>query len=523
MANRSSVVDVEQILGRILRMPYAKAGDKEHLNISYAITSSADFYATLDKVVAGLVNAGFSKRDHRVAGLVSEENPFQTAMVGEQIGFDVTEQKSPESEEGANDVDDIDTHDIKSRLESMGLGKTSAEDETLGQESMSGSMEDLETQNNQSSSNNQEASRIDDMMSQASNENRMYWEAVNSTDESGNDNIPSEIVARLKAYYIRPEFREDAKQMVIPQFMRDDGITYFNESGHEFLDRIELREGFTLKDKDTMIDFGSVRAELASVDIEDKENAVPKAFRLQGSMNENMKKWFESRPSESKRRICKDIIVSRISKINAVADGEVEEYVERIMSNMTDDVLSDLEQAPELYAKKIKEKVEQLLAEHESRTFNLWLNQDRIVCEPHFRFQDKITPAKSISSIPKSLYEEEDGELNDYERDVIWELSSLDNIKWWHRNISKKGFAINGAVTAYPDIIARTETGKTLLVETKGDHLDNDESAAKAKSGAEWANAAGRMYKYFMVFQSKSPGYPGAYSHDEFMEIVKDL
>ena len=153
----------------------------------------------------------------------------------------------------------------------------------------------------------------------------------------------------------------------------------------------------------------------------------------------------------------------------------------------------------------------------------MWLNQDRIVCEPYFHLRDKITPAKSISSIPKSLYEEEDGELNDYERDVIWELSSLDNIKWWHRNMSKRGFAINGAVTAYPDIIARTETGKTLLIETKGDHLDNAESEAKARSGAEWANAAGRMYKYFMVFQSKNPGYPGAYSHDGFLKIVKDL
>ena len=113
--------------------------------------------------------------------------------------------------------------------------------------------------------------------------------------------------------------------------------------------------------------------------------------------------------------------------------------------------------------------------------------------------------------------------MNDYERDVIWELSSLENVRWWHRNISRREFSINGAVTAYPDLIVRTESGKTLLIETKGDHLDNAESEAKARTGAEWANAAGRLYKYYMVFQSKKPDYPGAYSHDEFMEIVKDL
>ena len=96
-------------------------------------------------------------------------------------------------------------------------------------------------------------------------------------------------------------------------------------------------------------------------------------------------------------------------------------------------------------------------------------------------------------------------------------------MKWWHRNISKREFCINGAVTAYPDLIVRTESGKTLLIETKGDHLDNPESAAKAKAGSEWASAAGRLYKYYMVFQTKDPGYDGAYSYDRFMDIVKGL
>ena len=34
---------------------------------------------------------------------------------------------------------------------------------------------------------------------------------------------------------------------------------------------------------------------------------------------------------------------------------------------------------------------------------------------------------------------------------------------------------------------------------------------------------AGNQYRYFMVFQSKAPDYPGAYSYDRFMEILKGL
>ena len=185
--------------------------------------------------------------------------------------------------------------------------------------------------------------------------------------------------------------------------------------------------------------------------------------------------------------------------------------------------MTELEQMPDLYAAKIKEKVDALLAEHELEVFHKWLEQDYIQCQPMYELTESIMPAKTISSIPKSLYEEEDGNLNDYERKVIWELSGLDNVKWWHRNIARKEFAINGVVTVYPDLMVMLENGKMLLIETKGDHLDNDESKEKAKTGAEWAALAGRMYKYYMVFETKNPGYCGAFSHDKFMEIVKGL
>ena len=57
----------------------------------------------------------------------------------------------------------------------------------------------------------------------------------------------------------------------------------------------------------------------------------------------------------------------------------------------------------------------------------------------------------------------------------------------------------------------------------KGDQLENSESREKAEIGAKWAEMAGRMYKYYMVFETKNPGYNGAYSYEEFMRIVKEL
>ena len=56
--------------------------------------------------------------------------------------------------------------------------------------------------------------------------------------------------------------------------------------------------------------------------------------------------------------------------------------------------------------------------------------------------------------------------------------------------------------------------------------MENSESRMKAETGSKWAAKAsmlGRIYKYYMVFQTKEPGYEGAYSYDRFMEIVKEL
>lgn len=71
-----------------------------------------------------------------------------------------------------------------------------------------------------------------------------------------------------------------------------------------------------------------------------------------------------------------------------------------------------------------------------------------------------------------------------------------------------------------------TTSGIILLVETKGDQLKNDESRMKAETGAKWAAKAsmtGRVYKYYMVFQTKDPDYERACSYERFMEIVRGL
>lgn len=70
----------------------------------------------------------------------------------------------------------------------------------------------------------------------------------------------------------------------------------------------------------------------------------------------------------------------------------------------------------------------------------------------------------------------------------------------------------------YPDFIIQTKSGKTLVVETKGDQLDAEQ---KIKLGATWAQKVGNAFRYFMVYERRV--VDGAYKLDDFLNILQEI
>lgn len=498
VANRTSSIDVEQILGRILRLPNTRKNEREVLNLSYVITSSNAFYATLDKVVAGLNAAGFTSKDYRIDDYVEQDTEFSV----EQAGNIQTELKLD------NDVTD-DTNNVSDEIDSLNIDFVREQISPF-----------VNNDNMESQSQSEVNDVVTDMLDHAKTQNELYWQDFEETEEYLP--VPPEVGNKMKHYKVNQLYASEAGQIEIPQFMIETGRSLFSEHEHQVLTKENLYAGFSLLDKDTVIDFDSIDSEIARIDIDDSD-AMPKAWKLQGFDSQNVKQWFDEQPSDRKMRLCKDMIIKKLSKNNAINDRDLEVYVDRIIQNLTEDQLTDMEQTPGIYVLKINKKVNSLLNEYAKKMFFEWVEQDKISCQSSYKLPKEISPTETIASIPKSLYNEEEKFDTEYERKVVMELSSLNNIKWWHRNMARKGFAINGAVNAYPDLMVRTESGKLLLIETKGDQLENSESREKAETGAKWAEMAGRMYKYYMVFETKNPGYNGAYSYEEFMRIVKEL
>ncbi|ODS42804.1 MAG: hypothetical protein MSIBF_05870 [Candidatus Altiarchaeales archaeon IMC4] len=63
VANIGSKIAVEQIIGRIMRMPYAKRKEKEDLNRSYIFASARNFNEAANQIISGLESNGYSKHD----------------------------------------------------------------------------------------------------------------------------------------------------------------------------------------------------------------------------------------------------------------------------------------------------------------------------------------------------------------------------------------------------------------------------------------------------------------------------
>ena len=427
VANRTSSIDVEQILGRILRLPNTRKNEREVLNLSYVITSSNAFYATLDKVVAGLNAAGFTSKDYRIDDYVEQDTEFSV----EQAGNIQTELKLD------NDVTD-DTNNVSDEIDSLNIDFVREQISPF-----------VNNDNMESQSQSEVNDVVTDMLDHAKTQNELYWQDFEETEEYLP--VPPEVGNKMKHYKVNQLYASEAGQIEIPQFMIETGRSLFSEHEHQVLTKENLYAGFSLLDKDTVIDFDSIDSEIARIDIDDSD-AMPKAWKLQGFDSQNVKQWFDEQPSDRKMRLCKDMIIKKLSKNNAINDRDLEVYVDRIIQNLTEDQLTDMEQTPGIYVLKINKKVNSLLNEYAKKMFFEWVEQDKISCQSSYKLPKEISPTETIASIPKSLYNEEEKFDTEYERKVVMELSSLNNIKWWHRNMARKGFAINGAVNAYPDL-----------------------------------------------------------------------
>lgn len=486
LANKTSKVDVEQILGRILRQPYARQHRFPLLNTSYVFTCSQNFHATLDEIVKGLHMAGFSKKDFRVA-----EAPAPVSAVPPNE----PEQTAPEitiSDDGADDA--VDTDDFDNIRP-----------------------DEVRTALEQGADN----PHIEAMVRDAEQQAEAYNHEMEDTANSGF--VGGELGDMLNQIAIQPQFAEEAAALRVPQFCVK-GITNLYGGEYELLEKENLSDGFSLSGQDAQISFELAAGEMYRVDLKEHGEAIPQYKRVSKEDSEYLRELLARLPPEKKIQRCVTQLCREINKNDRYAAREIQEYVRRVVENMTEDELAAMETAIPVYGRKIQEKIDGLENIYRREQFKKRLDSGKVVCRAFYAFPQVITPARTIDSIPYSLYEAEKADMNTEERNLIDIIAGQGNIKWWHRIIvGPAGFRLNGNINYYPDFMVMTKAGKLVLVEFKGDDRDNSNSKMKLELGRQWQYQAGPDYRYFMVFLNKKFGIDGAYTLDQFVEIMREL
>ena len=492
LANKTSQVDVEQILGRILRLPHTSQHTQSALNMSYVLTSSNDFNNTVAHIVKGLNSAGFSDKDYRIGEATKPKAPEQTA---EQITLPDPQGVS-EPETAEDDFAWLDDKMIEAELERR---REQAQTPEI-------------------------APKADTMLDAAAEVEKAYTDAIQQTgNDPVMDNLPREVQDKVKTFWVNPQFREDIETLQIPQFFLKIEKTLFTDGTFELLDKEMLAEGFTLKGKAYDIDFAAADDEIREIDVREQDGGLPKVFKMESAEQRYFKECFSKLPPENRVRQCKDMMFKQLNKLNMVDAAELKAYIDRIVDDMDKAQLAAMEKAPLGYAAKIRDKIETLLEAHYRENFEKWLETERIVCTPSFRLPLAIHPTTHTDIYARSLYTAEDGDMNRLEEKLIVELTALQNVRWWHRNIARQGFAINGFIKHYPDILIMTQSGKLICAETKGEHLKNDDSREKIALGQAWSSHAGSQFRYYMVFMEENNLLTGAVSMSKFLEIVSAL
>lgn len=482
LADKSSAVDVEQILGRVLRQPYVMKHNSGLLNLCYVLTASSKFLDTLQNIVKGLNKAGFSDRDYKLADpelLVAarkQEAATQLSVFANGGAVAATE--------WTDVTEDIDSSRIVLPDDNETLSPTVA--------------------------------TIEDMaMQQSENYDKIFADMTKNNTTA----IPNEILQQVKKYEIKDIFRERATAINLPQFYLKVPQSMFNEYADKPLDREELLTGFPLSKHDTNINFDSITSQLYKVDLDEtKKEHTPTFVRIDGQMKENMLAYILD-PDRKENRVKNFAkrIMDMIGNMYPISDQEIKKYVTRILEDFTDEQFNDFVNSEYTYTDKIKQKIRSLSEAYAEKKFNDYLDTDKVFIKPSYTLPESINPVQTSKSITKSLYEKE-ADMNEYEERVINQIGNMENIAFWTRNIERRGFKINGFINHYPDFIIETKSGKTILLETKGDHLDAEQ---KIRLGRKWVEKAGNNFKYFLVYEKRV--VQDAYTLDQFINLLRDM
>jgi len=348
LANKTSKVDVEQIVGRILRQPYAAQHSQPLLNNAFVLTCSNDFADTLDGIVRALNTAGFSKKDVRIA---EEKPPIEPVWdVAEPVQQYIGQEPSEEGgEEFLDDYSDAIGAALEQKL----------------------------------------AVTVEDMIAKAVTQTQEYEQEAEESEKLGY--LGGLEGAMKNQHKVNDVFIAEAESLLVPQFCVEGETNILGESEYGKLSKEYLSKGFSLINADSNVNFSLSSGEMYAVDASDSGT---KYRKMTAGESEYIRSQMKRLPDEGKRKFCVDLIATQLERRSIgdiVLGKDIRAYVERVVANLSNDDFASIQTGYQFYASRIQQKIEALLADYREGKFTDLLESRDILCRPLFSLPRRLT------------------------------------------------------------------------------------------------------------------------------------
>ena len=472
VANIQSATAVEQLLGRVLRMPFAKRRPVEELNRAYAHVTGIGFHAAANKLKDTLVAMGFDERTARDE-IIAQRAADAAAAVLPMPGHSPL---PPVSLPAAPDVAAMPL-EVRDALTIVGEGEgvsvvidPEASDEVLDQ--------------------------IGAILAPLAG-----------------DNDPSASIAAHK----------ERRQAAATPSQRGESFTIPGLVLEQYgeLDLVEPTTlldlaGWTLEGVDPSLPgFALSEApDVVTVDVADGQVRISREASQQILQLEDETAWTAADLSRWLDRTTSQIDISQPVFL---------EYCRRVVVNLVDNEgvsLAALVRAKDVLRRAIADRVKQLRAEAGQTGMQMLLVDIAPTLglgENAFRFEEgRYQPPRPYSgnhAWKKHFYPRPD-DLRDGGEEFRCAVALDDHsgVKHWVRNIVRGSHSYwlpTSTDRFYPDFVAELTDGRMLVLEYKGAHLANTEDTAeKANIGARLEEISGGNIVFWMAERAKDPDFP---------------
>jgi type III restriction enzyme len=477
VAEMSSGKAVEQILGRVLRMPKAKRKQREDLNNAYAFVASTKFDEAAKALKDGLIASGFEGQD---AEDLVVERPLLPGLPPEapkvpDVPVTVTLPDTPEAPVPVNVIDAVNWNPDTRELT---VTKTLTVEQEKAMVAWAGSEKSKAV--------------VTAAIHKKAGTSPATVAAVKSPAEQGIAfSVP--VLALKQGDFLR-------------QFEEDDLI----ERNHWTLSKCEADlPGFVLPTE--------ARGIVIDIDrrTDNARETIQQRFLAETDRQQVLLQTSAAWPVEKLI-----VAIARSFPHPGLTDAEIDIWLQRVVSGLKSRGIS-LEQLTahrHRLFKAVAAQVAQLEKDHQRLVYESLLYGDgsgtvHVSLASVFTFDPHKYPVRERYQgleLPRHYYKEI-GAMNDEEIKCAQVIAHDERVECWVRNLErepKTSFWIQTSSDKfYPDFVAKLKNGRVLAVEYKGAHLAaSPDTKEKERLGKLWEARSGGQCFFEMV---KGPGELG--------------